>query len=222
MTYEQDWTQFYQLAEMIARVCFVQRKDREQWEEQVEFLFEMLEEFEFEDVKNAMRQHVKTQKFFPTPADITRLIAGSAEERSILAWRCFLQSLDRYGYYDSVRFPDSAYHYVVQRLGGWERLSHEWRDLTEKELQFRRPQWRELYEIGLRVASWGGETGKVSVPKYLCGFYERDNREGGHLDFIPDVIEVETGNRIDRHALDGPAPDNIIALPVFGNGTEAL
>lgn len=55
--------------------------------------------------------------------------------------------------------------------------------------------------------------------KYLCGFYERDNREGGHLDFIPDVVEIATGNRIDRHALESQTPDNIIALPVFG--TEA-
>lgn len=182
-------------------------------------MFRVLERYSLEDIVKAVDEHIRTNKFAVTPADIIRHLDGSPDDKSTAAWRTFLRTMERYGYYDSVRFPDPAFHYVVEQLGGWERIGHEWHQLTEREIEFRRKEWVHLYEIGLRVASWGGETGKVSVPKYLCGFYERDNREGGHLDFIPDVVDVATGNRIDRHALESQAPDNIIALPVFG--TEA-
>lgn len=219
MRHDQDWTRFYQLAEIIARVCFVQRKSRDEWDEQVTFLFEMLSEYDFESVKKAMQRHVKTQKFFPTPADIVRLIEGSSEDRAVVAWRCFLQAVERFGYYDSVRFPDPAYHYVVEQLGGWERLGYEWHNLTDRDLQFRRAEWCRLYEIGLRVASWDDEPGKVRVPKFLRGYYERDNREGGYLEFVPDVIEISTGKRISRQALESPAQDNISALPTLEKET---
>ena len=198
---EQDWAEFYRLAEMTARVCFVQRKDRAEWEEQVRFLFELLGEYGIEDVRQAMRRHVKTQKFFPTPADITRLIEGAPEERSLAAWRLFLQAVGRYGFYDSVRFPDPAYHYAVERLGGWERLCEEFHGLTDREIQFRAKDWRQLYETGLRVASWDGETGKVKVPQCLWGFYERDCRENNRLEFVPMPIDAETGEKLDRGSL---------------------
>ena len=179
-------------------------------------MFRVLERYSLADIARAVDEHIRRNKFAVTPADIIQTLEGDSADRAAVAWTSFLRALDRYGYYDSVRFPEPAYHYVVQQLGGWERLSHEWHDLTERDLQFRRSEWCRLYEVGLRVASWNGDPGKVAVPRYLCGYYERDNREGGYLDFIPEVVEVATGNRIDRNALESPVPDNIIALPVFG------
>jgi hypothetical protein len=202
LTYEQDWPEFYKLAEMIARVCFVQRKNKDEWEEQITFMFELLSEYSLAEVKHAMAQHVKTQKFFPTPADITKLISGSPEDKSAVAWRTFLTALDRYGYYDSVRFPDPAYHYAIQQFGGWERLCEKLHTLSDRELQFRAKDWRQLYEIGLRKAAWDDEQGKVSVPKYLWGAFERENREQRYDDFIPEVIDVQTGEKLDKPAIE--------------------
>jgi hypothetical protein len=216
--FDQDWAEFYAMCEMIARTCFVQRKNREEWEEQIRFLFELLSEYSLDCVKQAMYRHVKTQKFFPTPADITRLIEGSPEERSLAAWRLFLRAVGRYGYYDSVRFPDPAYHYAIGQLGGWERLCEELHSLTDREIQFRAKDWRQLYETGLRVASWDGGAGKVKVPGYLPGSFERDCRDSNRLGFVPKAINAETGETLDPAALGLEAPE-----PCFAGGVpEAL
>jgi hypothetical protein len=216
--FEQDWAEFYTMCEMIARTCFVQRKRRDEWEEQIRFLFDLLGEYSLDDVRRAMYRHVKSQKFFPTPADITRLIEGSPEDRSVAAWRLFLRAVGRHGYYDSVRFPDPAYHYAIGQLGGWERLSAELHELSDREIQFREKGWRQLYEIGLRVASWDDAPGKVKVPKLLPGFFERDNRENRHPEFIPLAVDAETGEKLDAAALGLEAPD----LRLVGGGIADL
>jgi hypothetical protein len=175
-------------------------------------MFKALERHDFAAVARAVAMHVDASRFAVTPADITRLIEGSPEERSQAAWRLFLRAVDRHGFYDSVRFPDPAYHYAVMQLGGWERVCEEFHGLTDKELQFRAKDWRQLYETGERVASWDGEQGKAEVPKYLEGFFERGNLEGGHSGHLPDVLDAETGEKLSREALMQPGRGKILRI----------
>jgi hypothetical protein len=181
-------------------------------------MFEALKGHTLDEIKDAVSKHISVTKFAITPADITRLISGSPEEKSAVAWQTFLRAFDRYSFYDSVRFPDPAYHYAIQQLGGWERLCEDLQGLSDRELQFRAKDWRQLYEIGLRRASWGGEPGKIAVPQYLWGFFERDNREKHLEKFIPEVIDIETGEKVNRFALT--AEPEIIHVLADIIGTE--
>lgn len=74
-------------------------------------------------------------------------------------------------------------------------MSREYGELTDKELQFREKSWRQLYEVGLKCATWD------NVPPYFAGNFERNNREGGYLDHIPQVVEIGTGKTIPQAAL---------------------
>lgn len=190
MDKRRDWNAFCDLMRTADEVA-VNTKPRS--EAALALMFGVLRRFGFDDVRDAVSRHVSESRFAVTPSDIVRLIDGSPDERSQAAWRLFLRAVERHGYYDSVRFPGPAYHYAIQQLGGWERLCGELSGLTDRELQFRAKDWRQLYETGERVASWDGEGGKARVPAYLRGFYERDCREKGLPAFVPAAFDAETG-----------------------------
>ncbi len=180
--------------------------------EAVGLMFRILEEFTIDEVSKAIKEHIRTCKFAVQPADIFRILQGSAEEKSTVAWRVFLRALDRFGYYTSVRFPDPAYHYAIEHLGGWIRLGESWHILSEKEIEFRGREWRRLYEIGLRVASWTGEDGRLCVPPYFPGYHEWHNKSGGYLEHVPPVVDISDGSLIFPAALSEGSKSGISYL----------
>jgi hypothetical protein len=206
---QRDWGAFCDLIHAADEIA-VNTKPRS--EAALALMFGALKRFEFGAVCDAISQHVNESRFAVTPADITRIIVGSPEELSLKAWHVFLQAVDRYGYYDSVRFPDPAYHYAVQHLGGWERLCEELHCLSDKELQFRGRDWQRLYERGLRCASWSGEIGKEHVPSYLQGFFERDNRDRGFPEFVPMAIDIASCEMVALPVTDRLAVMGIAAV----------
>lgn len=189
MDKKQDWGRFCNLIRAADEITVGKPRS----EAALSLMFEALGRHSFGAVKGAVSRHVETCKFAVTPADIARQIEGAPEERSLAAWRCFLRAVERHGYYDSVRFPGPAYHYAIGQLGGWERLCEELHGLTDREVQFRAKDWRQLYETGLRVASWDGGDGKVKVPGHLPGSFERDCLEKRLPGFVPAPVDAETG-----------------------------
>lgn len=178
-----------------------------------------------EQICAGIKKHLNSTggRFMPTIADIRKQVGGTEEERGLLAWRFFLRVFGRWDFYESVRFPHPAYHYAIEQLGGWTRIGKEWHDLTEKEMEFRGKDFMRLYLIGERVASWHTEEGKVRVRPYLAGFHEIHNiSRGFEHHAIPDVINVENGQKIERRelpsvfteALQGGAEQ----IGVLGNG----
>ena len=160
--------------------------------------FDLMSEFTLEQVQGALAAHFKGPegKFFPTPSHLIQQIDGTAAERANYARRVFLKALDKHGYYDSVRFPDPAYHYAITLLGGWVRVSSEFSDMTDREINFRRAEFLSLFQRGERVATFGREPGKEQVAPYLLGAYERDNTANGYTDHIPPVVEIATGRKV--------------------------
>ena len=210
-----DWDAFCKLIKASDEVTAGKPRSREA----LALMFTGLSAYTLDQVREAVSEHIKASPFAVKPADIVRHLEGSAEERAALAWRTFILALDRYAYYDSVRFPHPAYHYVIRQYGGWQAMSMEWHELTSRELEFRAPEWKRLFEVGMRVASWCDELGKVRVPTYLAGYYETHNRSIGGK-HIPNVLEVATGRRIKCASLDSGRPANIIPLPNLKTGTE--
>ena len=165
--------------------------------------FRLLSDYSFEQVQAAVYAHFSSSegKFFPTPSHIIQQIEGTQTERSEYAWRLFLKALEKYGYYDSVRFPEPAYHYAITLLGGWTKVSSDFNQLSDRELSFRRAEFVQLFQRGERVASFEPAQGKETVKPYLMGYFESDNRANGYLEAIPPVVEIATGRRIRQSEL---------------------
>ena len=193
-----DWKGFCKLIQAADEVT----AGKERSKEAMGLMFRILEDHPLEEISRAVQAHIKRNKFAVQLADIIREIEGDSGDKSFVAWRIFLKGYERHGFWESIRFPDPAYHYAIEMMGGWMRLCEELNQLqTSRDLEFRSKDWRRLYEIGLTKATWGDEPGKIKVPAYCTGYHEWNNRSGGFLEFIPPVLEIGTGQRIYQDAL---------------------
>ena len=200
MTSEQ-YNDFEAIMSRAALLTFQQRgKD---WRALVTAMFEELAAYDLESIRAAVSAHVRSEKFFPTLADIATRIEGGSDARAALAWAVVVRAVERLGHSLSVRFPSPAYHYAIEQMGGWQKLCAT---LTDDEVKWRGKDFERFFEIGERVASWEHEPGKVCVPPYLMGWHETNNRRGGHA--LPDVIDVATGKPMKDFRAALPEPED--------------
>lgn len=199
MDRERDWNEFLHAIRNAAVLTGKTNLTREA----LDLYFDVMQDYSIEQVKQAVEAHMHGSegRYFPTPSHLIQQIQGNSTERAYYAWRVLLKAIDKYGYYDSVRFPDPAYHYAIALLGGWMTVSEELGGLSEKELTFRRPEFVSLYQRGERVATFGREQGKERVAAYLLGAYERDNTANSYTDHIPPVVEIATGRKVKQSEL---------------------
>ena len=210
----QDFNEFSALLDRTAIVTFLQRgKD---WETLVTTMFEELAGYDLEAIRGALRDHVRSEKFFPTLADIVTRIDGTAEDRAALAWSLVMRAIERHGAYESVRFPSPAFHFAIAEMGGWQHLAR----IELADVPFRAKDFARFFTIGESEASWGFEPDKKHVPQYLAGHHETWNRAVGILR-EPCVYDVQTGARIDVLALPSQAGQPAIT-PILEQLTEKM
>ena len=202
-----QYAEFFAIMKRAATLTY-QQKNKD-FEELAVVMFEELGAYELEDVRSAVANHVRYEKFFPMLADIIKRIEGTAEERAALAWQTVLKAIRMIGSGNSIRFPSPAYHYAIEQMGGWMKLCST---LTVEEEKWRGKDFVRFFEIGERVASWEHEPGNVHVPPYLMGWHEINNRRG--RDALPDIVDAETGILIAgiREALPEPGESSGIVM----------
>lgn len=193
-----------------AKTLLAWEKDKD-FEEVAELMFQVLQKYDIDDIRNAILACIENGKFFPKVCDIKNEIEGTAIERATQAWRVFLATLDRLGYYDSVRFPDPAYHYAIEAMGGWMYLTES---MTDKNMPFKQKDFEKAYILGEKIASWQYEPGKTRVLPYMRGFYEIDNR-GKANGILPPIKDALTGRSVSDNMLqlgDGGSGGNLAML----------
>ena len=89
-------------------------------------------------------------------------------------------------------------HYAIKLLGGWLKATEELGTLTTKEREFWGRNFKTLYLMGEKKASWN------NVPRYFKGLYEQDNAHRGFIDYVPDVCLVGTGKTVKHDQLPLP------------------
>lgn len=196
-----EWKPFVKLMATVAEEIGAKEKSAAG----LSLTFKLLSNYSLDQVTAAIYQFLLSSEAkygkVPSAAQIIEQIQGSDAERAHYAWRYFLAAMTKRGYYDSVRFPEPAYHYAIQLLGGWQRICEEYGDLTDKELEFRRGAFVSLYLKGVRESSFEPIPGKVQVRPYLAGFYETSNMSSGYGEFLPPIYEIETEQGITRDTL---------------------
>lgn len=199
------WNSFFKIYKQLTLITKDRQKSADDHERAAMFLFELLEGYEFDAVKDAMLSHAMTNKFMPTPSDVVKAIDGDPAEKAEWAWRLLLKAIETCGYYDSVRFPEPAFHAIVMSYGSWERISAEFHNMDDKDLQIRSHEFRRMYISACKTANWD------NVPPYLVGYHERNNREIKQLELLPPVIDVLTGQ---KHKLNANTQQRLNDNPI--------
>jgi hypothetical protein len=93
--------------------------------ERIEIYFNVLADYEFSLVKQAIDSHVKNPdngQFFPKPADLIRALTGTTKNQALIACSKFVKAIIHVGNYQSIVFDDEKIHAVVEGLGGWQKV----------------------------------------------------------------------------------------------------
>lgn len=91
-----------------------------------EAYFDALADLPVDAVLAAMRQAIRTNRFFPRPVEIRDAVTGSGDDQAELAWGAVVSLVRRRGFYNppsEVDWPSEAVQRAALELyGGWQRL----------------------------------------------------------------------------------------------------
>lgn len=143
--------------------------------------FSSLQRFSMDEVRAGLSRYVQSAdsgSFAPKPADIIRMIEGSAIDRGTLAWGKVIESIRRVGGYQSVCFDDAIIHCVIEDMGGWGKLCAT----EEIEIHFRAADFAKRYR------AYAERGGPDRFSPYLTGRSEEQNRIQGHKTAPPMLV----------------------------------
>lgn len=114
----------------------------------MEIYFQALADLELAAIQRAATVHVRTQKFFPRPAELREAVLGRLDDEAELAWGGLLRLVRRCGFWwneaiqGPLPWPDEATKRAALELyGGWkplcERLPGEGPGLAVAAKQFK-------------------------------------------------------------------------------------
>ena len=155
-------------------------------------LFTSLSQYPLDVVAKALNAHCRSEKFFPTLADIIRQIEGTPDERAALAWALVMKAKRKYKLRKAIRFPVPAIHFAIEKMGGWEKIFWSVDDSNES---FKGAEFQKFFKIGERCASWDFEPGKIKVCSYFPSEEEIYAKRKGR-NFKREIFDVETDKLI--------------------------
>jgi hypothetical protein len=140
-----------------------------------------LEEYPFNEVTRAFTSYVKSADsgtFPPKPADIIRMIDGTVQEKSVMAWSKVMEGIRHAGAYRSVCFDDPIINLVLQDMGGWPKICGS----TVDESQFLFAEFNKKY------MAYSARGKDIKYPAILMGISEEQNRIAGFKPTPPILI----------------------------------
>jgi len=150
-----------------------------------------LHDVDFEAVRESLFRHIRnTDKdgdFMPKVSNIRKMIEGSTEDSSLVAWAKVDKALRHVGTYQSVVFDDPIIHRVVYDMGGWIQFGTK----TDDEWPFVGKEFQTRYR---------GFKSRGIVPEYqsrLIGMAEAHNSKEGYMIDPPKLIgNVEIAEKV--------------------------
>ena len=125
-----------------------------------------------EQVRKALTRHAMDPDrghFAPKPADIVRVLQGTHQDRSLVAWGKVMDAMRSSGAYVSVDFGDPAIHCAIEDMGGWPQICRA----ELNELGYLQKRFCDAH----KAYSSRGEA--VRDVAYLVGVHEASNRALG-------------------------------------------
>jgi hypothetical protein len=144
-------------------------------------------------------------RFPPMPADMVRVLQGTQQDRSLVAWGRVLDAAQRIGAYSSVDFGEPEIHCAIEDVGGWSAFC---RAPTE-QLSYMQKRFCDAH----RAYTNRGETLR-DVP-YLVGVSEAENRGLGRPVAAPVALGLERTQarlRAEAQRKPSPPPPQILAM----------
>lgn len=84
-----------------------------------EAYFLALSDLDIEDIEGAVKDAIRTLRFFPKPVELRDLILGSAQQNAEEAWHTLKYEVRRVGYIGKPKLDAVSQYAVDAAMGGW-------------------------------------------------------------------------------------------------------
>ena len=112
----------------------------------IEMYWRLMARFTVEQLQAAMMRHMETSEFFPKPAELIRIIEGTAEDQSLDAWLSVMRAIKKLGSNGSPQFHDEIIPIAIEALGGWQTICRH----PEKDTHFWQKRFADAYIMAKR------------------------------------------------------------------------
>lgn len=147
-----------------------------------ELYFNSLRDFPMEKVKESFNRHIRESKFFPKVSELIELLEGNKEEKALIAWTTFRDTIRHQGGDRSVIFTDPKITWIIKSYGGWIKVC----EMETKDLDFMRLGFLKAYN-----------NIRDGLPQEkLTGRFEWENSVRGYLDYIPKPLVIGENREI--------------------------
>jgi len=126
------------------------------------------------EIERALQAHVQnpdTGQWMPKIADIVKMLEGTSQSASAIAWGKVYQAVSDVGMYRSLAFDDPIIHLAITDIGGWQEICKG----QEAELCFLQSRFEKSYR-----AYAHRRHDLPPYPRYLAGIFECENRLHGY------------------------------------------
>lgn len=133
-----------------------------------------LRSYSIDDIERAIARHIQNPdsgQFMPKIADIVRMIDGTTQSASAIAWGKVQRAIGSVGTYSSICFDDPCIHLALGDVGGWVEIGK----CSNDELPFLQSRFDKAYR------AYRARNGDLPpYPRYLPGISEISNSASGH------------------------------------------
>lgn len=133
------------LGELLESISEIYQTKKSITETTILLWFNSLEKYDIETVKQAISMHVQNTEngqFYPKPADILRIIEGSADDKASIAWQALDKAVRTISPHNSINIEDPLTAVIVDRFGGWMKLCNK----TETEWKYIENSFKTLHK----------------------------------------------------------------------------
>ena len=83
--------------------------------------YRAVEEFEFEIIKGKLEEHLREEKYFPTPYDILKRLRATGEQEARICFEKVLRTAAKHGYTANIILNHPQVSFAVEQIG-WKRI----------------------------------------------------------------------------------------------------
>uniref|UniRef100_A0A6M3JP69 DUF6475 domain-containing protein n=1 Tax=viral metagenome TaxID=1070528 RepID=A0A6M3JP69_9ZZZZ len=134
--------------------------------ERINIYWDIFKDYPDNELIRAFNLSLKTNKFFPKPAELIELIEGSPADKSLQAWNLVIANINAY---QSITFTDKRISATILDM------SESWSDfcysLTKDNMVWKEKEFRERYN------HYSKRPIPADTPGHLVGITEANNRK---------------------------------------------
>lgn len=133
-----------------------------------------LKQYEIGVIESAIARHIQNPdngQFMPKIADIVRMIEGTTQGASAIAWGKVMRAIGAVGTYQSICFDDPCIHLAIGDIGGWVDIGK----CSQDDLPFLQNRFDKAYRA---YRCRGSDL--PPYPRHLPGICEISNSASGH------------------------------------------